>query len=396
MRIHVWVGCTLLMALMACGDRAARAQTASGEREAACKAYQELLAMFPEDRQGYGKDHYRSRVDHQPMTYGLVLSAEAAHLKSAPNDESRRRVRLAARWLLDNRDLDGDGLPGWGLPQDYVASDGLKMPPNHPYTVTTAIVLDGLLDALNAPADWSDAERKEIRSVMVQVVLRWCRHVWSEGYGGGYFWYNPRRDHAFCLNASSMFGGAMVRLLKEHGDAMTAEERRLIEDRTDQQAKAVVASVNLWHGMPYWHYAAQPNKLNFTHPNDLLHHVYTLWGIELYRDCGGRVPLPWTRAQAVQSMERFWHDGQICPLPPKTVSATAKPLRLWDTGTMLAFYAKWGEPRQAQQAFEFIHEKCGPWPNLRLFPTEKPTDESFYPRHAAHVLFGLALYCYPQ
>ncbi|MDD4869038.1 MAG: hypothetical protein PHR77_00655 [Kiritimatiellae bacterium] len=76
------------------------------------KLYTELLTVFPEDRQGYGKDWFLMAVDHQPMTYGFVLSAEAIHFQRDPNDESRRRVKKAVRWLIDNRDLDGDGLPG--------------------------------------------------------------------------------------------------------------------------------------------------------------------------------------------------------------------------------------------------------------------------------------------
>ncbi|MEN6405468.1 MAG: hypothetical protein ABFC77_03250 [Thermoguttaceae bacterium] len=396
MRFSVCIGSVLLTAVAACGARIACAQEVSKEKASAREAYAKLLAMFPEDHQGLGKDHYLLvTTEHQPMTYGLVLSAEAMHLRSVPNDESRRRVRLAARWLLDNSDLDRDGKPGWGLPQPWESFCKTPNPLNHPYTITTSIVLYGFLDALKEPCCLPEADQKAIRSLMANVAMRWCRHIWSEGFGGGYFWYSPNPcNEIFSINASSMFSGAMVRLLKEQGDALTAEERQLVEDRVDEEAKAVVATMIMRKGLPYWLYCPQPNKFNYKHSNDLLHHVYTLWGIETYRDYGGRVKLPWTRAQAIESVDRFVKDGQICALPQDVgIERRFKPLRLWDVGMILAFYGKWGQPQQSQQVLDAA-EKMAPWPHLPLFPMEKTGDSSFYPRHAAHLLYGLSLYCF--
>jgi hypothetical protein len=68
-----------------------------------------------------------------------------------------------------------------------------------------------MLDALEIPAFWTAAEHQEIVSLGVQVVMRWCRKLWSEGYGGGYFWYSPARcDDIFGVNASSMFLGGGI------------------------------------------------------------------------------------------------------------------------------------------------------------------------------------------
>lgn len=55
--------------------------------------YRTLLATFPEDLQGFGLDADKSAdgpesiTDHQPMTDGLVLSAEADHFAFDGNDE---------------------------------------------------------------------------------------------------------------------------------------------------------------------------------------------------------------------------------------------------------------------------------------------------------------------
>jgi hypothetical protein len=269
-------------------------------------------------------------------------------------------------------------------------------------------VLNGLLDALLIPSFWTNAEREEMRTLIVETLVRWCGDLWRAGFGGGFFWYSPEKaDAVFGINASAMFLGSMVRFLDEHGDAMKADERRLVWDRADQLAQAMVATVALREGAPYWDYVPAPNVFSHQWPNDLIHHVYTLWGIELYRDCGGHVRLPWTRGQAVESVDRFWRDGRICRFAQDVVYSEAvysktdadlrnMPPRLWSPGMMLAFYGKWGDEARASRAFDAICRVYGPWPKLRLYPRDscEADDDSFYPRYAAHVLYGLALHCF--
>ena len=375
--------------------------TARGAENNAKKTYDAMRALYPEDRQGWGVDSFQEAVDHQPMTYGLVLSAEAIRLQNDLNDESRRRVEKATRWLLENQDLDKDGKPGWGLPQPWDAwADGTTNPPNHPYTITTAICLEGLLDALAVSSASDNIPRDEIRNLMKQVVLRWCREVWSEGYGGGYFWYSPNpADDVFGVNAASWFLGSMTRLLSEHGDVFSDAERKLVRNRADALAKAIAQTVQLREGRPFWKYAPEPNRFNHDRPNDLVHHIYILWGIETYRDAGPRVKLPWTRAQAIESVDCFWRDGRMCAFPQDQKETTSleskcKPPRLWSAGMMLAFYARWGSHRQAARTFEAIGEALGPWPKLRLRPREAGGSDTFYPRHGAHALMGLARHAF--
>jgi hypothetical protein len=359
--------------------------------------YAQLLALFPEDRQGYGKDAFRGYTGDQPMTLGLVVSAEAIHYLHMPNDESRRRVRTGVRWLLDHRDLDHDGAPGWGLPQPWdTFADGTENPANHSYTITTAIVMNGLLDALRASDLWSSAEKTEIRDMLVSVSRRWCRELWSEGYGGGYFWYSPREeDSTFCVNSPSMFLGSLTRLLAEQGEALTDEDRKLFTERRDAQAKAIVSTVELRDGAPFWKYTPLPNRYNKLSPNDLVHQVYTLWGIETYRDAQGPVAITWTRADAVRSVDQFWRAGAPAEFSQDSGPLSVKqPARLWCAGMMLAFYAHWGSAKQAEDCFLAIHDRYGPWPRMQLRPVADSADTSFYPRHAAHVLYGLSLECY--
>ena len=392
----------LVIGLWDCGG----APAFSGENAAAGPSlealYRDLLALFPEDRQGFGLEHDMNLdgrpfiTDHQPMTYGFVLSAEARHFRFDRNAESGRRVRKAVRWLIQNRDLDRDGKPGWGLPQAWPAWGHAPNPHNQPYTITTAIVLGGMLDALGIRDFWSAAERDEMLDLMVQVALRWCRELWTEGYGGGYFWYSPSpADDIFGVNAPTMFLGSLARLLRDYGGRFTDADRELVQQRCDAVARAVVHTVQLHDGQPFWLYAPLPNKLNRRGFEDLMHHVYTLWGIEAYRDAGGKVPLPWTRAQALRSLDHFWKDGGVTEFdqdPPDNKKSDTKPARLCGAGMLLLGYAAWGDPRRGVEVVQWIDKQCGPWPQLRHSPIGKP--DSVMLRDCSHVLVGLAWLAY--
>lgn len=376
-----------------------RAERGTGAVNTQVTAYEQLIALYPEDSQGLGKENFFPTVEHQPMTYGLIVSAESFRYRKTHGDESRRRIRKAVRWLLDNQDLDKDGLPGWGLPQAWDAfGDGTTNSVNQPYTITSAIVLNGLLDSLTIKDFWSGAERDEMRSVMARVIVRWCRSLWSQGYTGGFFWYSPSPvDAIFAVNSPSMFMGSMARMLHEQGDAFNAEERALVQSRTDDMARAVISTVDLRRGLPFWNY--RPGYVP-GRANDLVHHVYTLWGIETYRDCGGMIKPTWTRQQAIQSVDRFWKDGQIRAFPQdvtytgEQVNYNSQPAVLWSAGSMLAAYAQWGQMEKARQTLQAIERDYGPWPDLRLHISSPQGPDSFYPRQAAHVLWGLALYAF--
>lgn len=394
-----WHSFAVALALLVFHCRVVAAEPDSPKLQAAKAGYQSLLALFPEDSQGRGIDNFQpDRVSDQPMTYGLVLSAEAIRFKKFPTHEGSRRIHKAAEWLVQNSDLDHDGIPGWGLPQPWDAfADGTTNGPNHPYTITTAIVLNGLLDALSVRDFGTKAERQEAQALIKQVILHWCRDLWAEGFGGGFFWYSPCPcDANFSVNAPAMFLGSMSRFLREQGDIANPEERKFIESRADDLAKAIVNTVKMREGAPYWLYLPMPNRYNRRSPNDLVHQVYTLWGIEVYRDCGGRVKLPWTRKQAIESVDRYLHDGRVFSLAKDEIPNSNQKSVLWGTGSMLAFYGKWGSKGQASHAFEALVREHGPLPSLRLYPRDSSKDDKFFPRQAVHALWGMAYYCFGQ
>ncbi|MCL6576103.1 hypothetical protein [Kyrpidia sp.] len=331
------------------------------------------------------------------MTYGLILSAESLRYLADPNEESKFRIKMAVRWLLDNADLNHDSYPGWGLPQAWDAfADGTVNPENHPYTITTAIVLQGLTDALSISSLWNKEETEEIQKTIRDVGLYWCQKVWTETGDRGFFWYSiSPSDGYFCPNVSAMFLGVLARIMSEHKQIFSDSELRLIQDRVDKAARGIV-SVTQWRsGAPFWTYTAFPKYQNKDTPNDLVHHAYILWGMELYRSSGGRVQLPWATSQAIESLNRFWKNRMIYDYPQDVLYNEAwgtlknRPARLWGVGMAQAFYMKYGASERANLCLEILKEKYG-FPRSRLYPKDFTKDDQFYPRYAAHVLYGIA------
>lgn len=83
------------------------------------------------------------------MTYGLVLSAESIRYQHEVSEESKDRIKEATTWLINN-DVDIDGrIPGQGISAAWDAfADDSESPADQPYTITAAIVIEGLLDVL--------------------------------------------------------------------------------------------------------------------------------------------------------------------------------------------------------------------------------------------------------
>ncbi|MGC5324922.1 hypothetical protein [Brevibacillus sp. SYSU BS000544] len=362
--------------------------------------YITLLNEFPVNKQGEGYEPSFPGISEQPMTYGLLLSSESLHYMVSPNEDSKVRIKASTKWLLQNIDLDQDGFLGWGLPQAWDAfGDGSVNPENHPYTITTAIVMQGLLDALSIPSFWNAEEQSEIKKSLKTISIQWSNKAWSETPDGhGFFWYSPRVEDAhFCPNVSAMFLGMLSRVLKEHRDIFDAKEVSFIKTRVDSAAKSIVDKMISRNGLPYWNYIALPNVFNQNEPNDLVHHAYILWGMELYRDSGGPIKITWTTEQALKSLDSFWKDGKIFdyPMDQKYTgtmeSYNVRPGILWGPGMMLAVYARYGDGVRIKNTHEEIIKTYGPLSQLHIWPASFSQDQVFYARYAAHILYGLAI-----
>ena len=189
-----------------------------------------------------------------------------------------------------------------------------------------------------------------------------------------------------------MWIGCLSRVLNEPGVALAAGERELFGGRLEALVRATVAQATLREGAPFWKYVAVPNVLKSDRANDLIHQVYILWGLEIYRDTGGR--LPWSRAAALESLARFWKADRLCfyPMDEAIVAPRNReePANLWGAGMLLGFLGRWGTPEEAQRVERVILKEYGTFPRLRVLPVASGEDGEFYPRDAAHALFGLS------
>jgi len=147
-------------------------------------SYHSLLSRFQQDKLGNGLDPYLPTgvKKEQAETYGLVLSAEAISYQCKPNEQSKKRICEAVSWLLDNSDADKDGVLGWGLPGAWDAfGDGTINPENSQFTITNALVMQGLLDAVKVPDLLSESQVVKIQNVIKEISLYYCKYVcqWS-------------------------------------------------------------------------------------------------------------------------------------------------------------------------------------------------------------------------
>ncbi|MBE0603188.1 MAG: hypothetical protein IH611_06110 [Deltaproteobacteria bacterium] len=335
-------------------------------------------------------------MDHA-TAYAQVLSSESYRHRVAPDAESANRIRLAARWLIDNSDLDGDGKKGWGFPFAWDAfGDNSVNPVNHAYTIDTAIVLLGLLDALDTVGIWSQAERQEIVDLVKEVLATWSTVYWTQAAeGNGYFWYSTCvADSYNVLNVSAMLCGVLQRFLHDFGSGLTAGEAELFGSRADDGIRLIESEVILFEGKPFWDYAESPGLA--TNTNDLVHHVYILYGTWMYRHFGGDVPLRWTTEDALGSARLFTSGGVTYNYPHDPFFTNARisldaPANLWGLGMLIAYAAAMDEESLAESAVRTIKASYGDYPDMTLFPPSWSSDTRIYPRFTAHVLFGLAV-----
>lgn len=186
----------------------------------------------------------------------------------------------------------------------------------------------------------------------------------------------------------------MSRFFKSYADTLSRSDYQLVESRADDLAKAIVAIVKLRHGLPFWDYDPIPNKFNNRQvENDLVHQVYILWGIELYRKNIGHVSLPWSTQQSLQSLRSYWYNNSLYGYP-QDEKLNPKYSALWGVGAMIAFEAVYGTHAEAKRCVEFLDKAYGPLPDLTLTPHRDTKRQPFYPRQASHVLWGLSYYSF--
>ncbi len=123
--------------------------------------------------------------------------------------------------------------------------------------------------------------------------------------------------------------------------------------------------------------------------------------------------IPWSREQAIASVDQFLDDGLPGdgPLEDGGIEKTNRgrileladfektngpQARLWGAGFMLAFYARWADDARAYRVFRIIEKNYGPMPRQHWVGSDSNYKDkgACYPRHNAHVLYGMAIAAY--
>jgi len=168
--------------------------------------------LFP-DLVGYGLDPRHQDVSrYYPMAYALYAWAQAIHAKKTNSAHARSNAEIAARWLINHSDLNGDSTVGWGLPFAWDAfGDGSTNPANTVYGITTALSVYALLEVFDLTG------KKEFLSTALDALDGYITYFTALPDGTGYFWYSERSDDSHPVpNVSSMLAGAYAQAGSDH------------------------------------------------------------------------------------------------------------------------------------------------------------------------------------
>jgi hypothetical protein len=280
-------------------------------------SYQALLhEVLPSD----GNAPPSAETTVSANAHGLALSSAVAVSDEVQVEESRT-------WLLDQMRHGG-----WGVAWEIDAfGDGSITAPNTPFAASTAIAVDGLLDA-----GITEAEAAEIADMLIV----WADEAWTDTGDAGYYWYSlAEHDSLFAPSSASMLAGVTARMLDLHPEAFTAAERRVLADNID----ATLRRLDETQRDMVWRFSPRQRI-----PNDLRQHVHVLWGAERARDAGFSVP--WTRSEAIEAIERYRYRTRLSLWPADAELTQDMRRRLVSqyltagVGLAEAFTTYWGGP----------------------------------------------------
>jgi|TARA_B100000959_G_scaffold281181_1_gene344663 hypothetical protein len=311
--------------------------------------YCEIISVFPSDNPGYGYDaKKRTEVEH-PMTYALILMAEVNQHKLLESHDAGL-ISTCFNWLVRNYDLDEDGHAGWGLPfawdafQDGVGAAGETNPPNHPYTITTALVMHSLLDLLSLEI-LENSERDSCIDILRNAAIQWCENSFSTTKDGGHFWYSPfEGDSGNCPNVSIMMASAIERLRISYGESLEGVAD-LLKSRTRSVMSTIVGTAMHTKQGVFWLYQQDSEERTYT--NDAVHHAYILLGMMKYLRSNDEFKIEWWNPEYIlDSISAFIDQESVLEYPrigrPDLLPSgnnTDLEMRMWGVGAMLAALA---------------------------------------------------------
>ncbi|EHR72928.1 hypothetical protein BurJ1DRAFT_4129 [Burkholderiales bacterium JOSHI_001] len=271
----------------------------------------------------------RGRPDYPDVAQADIPKADAMVLKAGlMRGATPDLVAMASRSLQrlqDSADADGDGVVGWGLPFAWDAfGDGTTNPGGTVYAISTAIVIDALLDqgALQGGAPRDALARQSLAAL--QPFMDPTRKT-----PGGLPPYSlTPQDRSWDVFNTAVYLAAMAQRLSL--EPALAAQAASLRDWADQVME-VMAQRHLTSADGAWYW---PYLLPGSSVNDLPHAGYMIYGVETYIRNGGRRESAFDRPALWRHLREFLVDGEawVRAYPNFLPSG---PARLYDIGFVL-------------------------------------------------------------
>lgn len=283
---------------------------------------------------GRGLTDYPVDIEYDiPKAYAMIV--KAAELDAGRTLTLSALSRTSESWLVAHDDEDGDGVKGWGLPFEWDAfGDGTPNAANTEYAITTAIVIDALLDRADT---MTGPQRVATLDLAWQAISSYLDPTVATPGGMAPYSLTPQDRGWDVFNTAAYLAAMAQRLSRMENDVDRVTRLELFADTAMQVFldRRLVTREGAW----YWPYLLPGSSVN-----DLPHAAYIIYGIETYVREGGRLADSFPR-------DRIWsHLKDFVPSDVGYMRAypyfveTSAIARAYDVGFALATLCLFGDP----------------------------------------------------
>ena len=230
-----------------------------------------------------------------------VLESELIRYKKQPNEDSLKIIRACVSYLIDHKDDNCDGEPGWGMKESWDAfSDGSINPEDHVYATQISDVCSALLQVVGKDIVSPEME-KEIIDILCDITIIWNTKYWTEDKWGAYYWYSTSEcDKINVTNTSAQLAGTFSKVIVRLAAYFDEDILNMVRSRIDQAILTIIKNVEISsEGFPIWQYIYHGQASSY---NDIVHHAFIVNGLLGYMDSFGDGKISWTRESLIRPL----------------------------------------------------------------------------------------------
>lgn len=293
----------------------------SSARKLAAEHLVSLEAKLDPDHPGRGVlDYPGEPVADVPKAYAAILKGEVLRRglgKISPLGTT------AGTFLIVHADERNDGFAGWGVPAAWDAyGDGSVNPIHTKYTISSAVVVDALLDWIDADGA---APRKRVLGLVRDALKPYATLSNLSPSGLLPYSLEPSDRKYDTFNPAAYLAGLMQRYSRIERDPLLAAQMRQAADKTVAVllAQKQLTADKHW----FWHYSITEKV-----PNDLAHASYIMRGLRLYAENGGALAAQIDLAAIEGHLQDFYSPERgVLAWPVFRIDAN-NPARSYDLG----------------------------------------------------------------